>query len=65
MTRPAAPPLSDVAATPPALAVEQLDLVEVLREVPAHQHEPGILRDTVRCPTCAATVAEVLREVRP
>jgi hypothetical protein len=37
--------------------------------------EPGILRDTVRCPACAATVpvsqrkldilAEVLGEVRP
>jgi hypothetical protein len=49
----------DLAAAPRALAdrVAQLDLAEVLREVPAHEHEPGILRDTVRCPACAATVA--------
>jgi hypothetical protein len=38
--------------------VAQLDLVQV----PVHQHEPGILRDTVRCPTCAATVQERDRE---
>jgi hypothetical protein len=54
----------DLAATLHALAdrVAQLDLAEVLREVPAHQHEPGILRDTVRCSACAATVRERDRE---
>jgi hypothetical protein len=40
----------------------QLPTVEAVDQVPvaeleAHEHEPGILRDPVRCPTCAATVA--------
>ena len=46
----------------PAARVVQLDLVQVLDEVPVHQHEPGILRDTVRCPACAATVRDRQRE---
>jgi hypothetical protein len=54
----------DLAATLHALAarVARLDLVEVLRAVPAHQHAPGILRDTVCCPACAATVQDRDRE---
>jgi hypothetical protein len=63
VTRPTAP-LPALAAALHALAarVAPLDLVEVLREVPAHEHEPGILRDPVRCPTCAATVRDRDRE---
>jgi hypothetical protein len=75
--RPAAAVLPGLAGELRGLA-DQLDVLEpgrVIGELAPHQHEPGILRDTVRCPACAATVpvsqrkldtlAEVLGEVRP
>jgi hypothetical protein len=37
---------------------------QVVGEFEAHQHGPGILRDTVRCPACAATVEKRDREAR-
>jgi hypothetical protein len=59
MTRTAALP-SELADDRRRLAdrVEQLDLAEILGARPAHDHEPGIVRDTVRCPACAATLGE-------
>jgi hypothetical protein len=32
---------------------------QIVGELEAHEHEPGILRDTVRCPACAAEAPEV------
>jgi hypothetical protein len=37
---------------------------QVVGEFAAHQHEPGIVRDTVRCAACAATGEERDREAR-
>jgi hypothetical protein len=67
MTRPVAPLLPDLAAAlhPRADGVVQLEVAEVFSEVPVHYHEPGILRDTVRCPACAATVQDRYRTGRP
>jgi len=62
------------AAPVPDLAAQLRGLVDRLeREDPrdvaghalgareTHQHEPGILRDTVLCPACAATVRTTAR----
>ena len=75
--RPAAAVLPGLASELRGLAVRLVapEPGEVVGGRAAHQYEPGILRDTVRCPACAATVpvsqckldtlADVLGEVRP
>jgi hypothetical protein len=65
VTRPPAA-LPELAAALHALAdkVEDLDVAQVLGALAAHEHAPGILRDTIRCPACAATVEDRDREAR-
>ena len=56
--------MADVPAALRALAdrVEQLAPAQVVGARAAHEHEPGILRDTVRCRACAATMRDRTQE---
>jgi hypothetical protein len=62
--RPDAPPAGRSAAALLPDHVEPLDTGQVVAALEAHQHGPGVVRDTVLCAACAATVEDRDLETR-